>query len=1369
VKRPQQPLGLVLFGTLLGVLFVLCGVSLPPLLSRGKVQAAAGINKQISFQGKVTNPNGTNVANGSYGFVFKLYTGASGGVATWTESDTLTVTDGVFQVNLGAVTTLPGSVDFNSDNIYLGITFNSDPAGEMAPRIQLTASPYAFNADKLDGLDSTGFVQIAPAAAQTDASTNSSIFVNKTGASGNLMEIQQGGNDALLLDFSGRLGIGVSSNTAKLNVVTGGFVTARFNQTGSNDILDLQNGGNNVVQFTSTGEQQFSAADHTINVLAAGAGANGNSLTIQAGNGTASAGSNQSGGNLILQGGNRTGTGAAGAVVVKPQSNDIAIFQVQNVAGTSIFIVDTINNKIGTAATFAPSTNSTDVKLYSGDAGGTTSDSGSISIDVGTATRNTGSISIGTVSASTVTVGRASSAATLTLQGGASTSLSATSATGTTKLAFVSPSTAGTVTFNLPAGGTGGNSYNVCTTLSVCSGYLSSSTNAYVQLAPGSAQTDNTFNNSIFVNKTGTGGDLLRLQNTGTNLMILDYAGNLSIGTTSNTARLNVTSLASSTPAAIINQAGTGLVLDLQTSGASVLNVSAAGNISFGNAASHSISVATSSSANGFNLTLQAGSGNGTDKNGGNIVLQGGAATGLGTGGSVIVKPQSDSLAAFVVQDSSGNALLSVDTSNARVIVGSTTTDPNAKLFVVDSYDQASDPAGGTNGAIYYNTSLQRFRCYENGAWQYCVNTTLNMSNSSMANFVSGIANVAAGATGTNVETMVFTSATAVSATAGVTGFTAPSSGSFRTCMMKNNAAITAGSVSLRWRVNGASVGSNACTLDTTNTRQNAFSLDSGTVTFNAGDTIGLAIDSTAGLLPSGTDDLTVYWSVEYNSSTGTGISLQYVYDQSTSPAAITTTDAKNIAFNLANTATDASFLVNMQCGGSCSASGGKFAVQTSGTDVFTVNPSDGSVVAKGSAASTSAFQVQNNSGNSEFTVDTTNHQVLLGKAGTLNGQLTFATSTGANTFSLAAGATSTSYSLLFPTAGGSANQCLTLGGAGGSQLQWGACGTASTGLAKNAADSSSASVSAASFLYQFTNSGSAATGGVMKLDNGTNTGSAIQIVGTGNSGANNAYIFAKNSNASPSGNILDLQNNVSAGTHLFSVSATGAVSQRVTTDSTTAFLMADANNNAIMTVDTTNTKITLGSKDANTPVQLVLGARTNSGDPTGSNGAMYYNSSTNTFRCYENGAWADCLSHHVVVLGSDQTNNNATACTIADVTGLSFAVTSGTTYRFHATINYTSAATGTGSRWSINGPTTSLLSYTSSYSLTTTTQTLNYATAYDTPAGCSATSAATAGNLAILEGVIKPSANGTVTVRFASEVSGSAVIAKAGSTIEWW
>ena len=49
--------------------------------------AATGINQVVNFQGKVVNSDGTNVTDGTYDFVFKMYDGASSGSsALFTES-----------------------------------------------------------------------------------------------------------------------------------------------------------------------------------------------------------------------------------------------------------------------------------------------------------------------------------------------------------------------------------------------------------------------------------------------------------------------------------------------------------------------------------------------------------------------------------------------------------------------------------------------------------------------------------------------------------------------------------------------------------------------------------------------------------------------------------------------------------------------------------------------------------------------------------------------------------------------------------------------------------------------------------------------------------------------------------------------------------------------------------------------------------------------------------------------------------------------------------------------------------------------------------------------------------------------------------
>src|SRR5262249_30983509 len=107
------------FGVLLSVIALAAWPAQP---------AVAAINPTINFQGKLVNSNGTNIPNGTYNIEFKLYTGGDGVIGggdeslQWTEDriygsgspdNRVTVTDGVFDVNLGSVTSLPAVFNNN--------------------------------------------------------------------------------------------------------------------------------------------------------------------------------------------------------------------------------------------------------------------------------------------------------------------------------------------------------------------------------------------------------------------------------------------------------------------------------------------------------------------------------------------------------------------------------------------------------------------------------------------------------------------------------------------------------------------------------------------------------------------------------------------------------------------------------------------------------------------------------------------------------------------------------------------------------------------------------------------------------------------------------------------------------------------------------------------------------------------------------------------------------------------------------------------------------------------------------------------------------------------------------------------------------
>lgn len=70
--------------------------------------------------------------------------------------------------------------------------------------------------------------------------------------------------------------------------------------------------------------------------------------------------------------------------------------------------------------------------------------------------------------------------------------------------------------------------------------------------------------------------------------------------------------------------------------------------------------------------------------------------------------------------------------------------DSTAALLVLDRYDSVTDPAG-TNGGMYYNTNLAKFRCYEDSLWKNCI------SASEMSRYYAGSAQTIANSTDTRL------------------------------------------------------------------------------------------------------------------------------------------------------------------------------------------------------------------------------------------------------------------------------------------------------------------------------------------------------------------------------------------------------------------------------------------------------------------------------------------------------------------------------------------------------------------------------------------------------------------------------------------
>lgn len=200
-------------------------------------RAATGINERLTYQARLFTNTGAVVTDGSYNIEFKIYQDGTGcevsgtppcsGTLKWTETrsgaNKVTVTNGYLSVELGSVSAFGSSVDWNQDTLWLSINIGGTGTptwdGEMTPFRRLAASPYALNAKQLGGLSAGQFLQFGQGSVQADSSTNNSVYINKTGASGDILQLQKNGTSMLTLANDGDLTLGTADNNGTLFVL----------------------------------------------------------------------------------------------------------------------------------------------------------------------------------------------------------------------------------------------------------------------------------------------------------------------------------------------------------------------------------------------------------------------------------------------------------------------------------------------------------------------------------------------------------------------------------------------------------------------------------------------------------------------------------------------------------------------------------------------------------------------------------------------------------------------------------------------------------------------------------------------------------------------------------------------------------------------------------------------------------------------------------------------------------------------------------------------------------------------------------------------------------------------------------------------
>jgi hypothetical protein len=286
----------LLIGVIIAVL-VMVTLAVP------EAHAAPG---KINYQGRLADATGAAKPDGQYNMKFRIYDAASGGTLLWSEvretTTRVTVTNGQFSVQLGAVTTIPDSV-FASDATYFEVELPTPATatcstsscglyteGAMTPRQPVSSAAYAMqanNASTLDGNDSSVFVRTD--AYNTFSSINvfnSTISIASTN-SASKFSIKDNGNSVLLLadtsamvvkvgtsssatlanvrllttsaEFTGAVRIGTATDGVDISGASGILLSGTARRTNSiqlmpeyaNSVLDPGSGSNNTGSLTA--------------------------------------------------------------------------------------------------------------------------------------------------------------------------------------------------------------------------------------------------------------------------------------------------------------------------------------------------------------------------------------------------------------------------------------------------------------------------------------------------------------------------------------------------------------------------------------------------------------------------------------------------------------------------------------------------------------------------------------------------------------------------------------------------------------------------------------------------------------------------------------------------------------------------------------------------------------------------------------------------------------------------------------------------------------------------------------------------------------------------------------------------------------
>ena len=277
----------------------------------------------ISYQGRLISDG--NPASGAHTIEFSLYTAQEGGSPLWSETRSVSVSNGLFSVLLGSETPIPEDVVEQNDELYLGMQVNN--TAEMRPRLFLASTIFALRAGVADSvlpfsIDAASIQdgavtreKLDPAAAVASVNgrsgdlileagsnisiseTDESILISSTGGSA-ISEIIAGtgltgggaeGEISLSLAEEGVTADNIAPGAVGTEHLDDGAVTG--DKLSTNAAIRSLNGMTGAVSIAAGSNVNISSDDGTITVSSSGGEGGGDITAVEAGEGLGGGGS----------------------------------------------------------------------------------------------------------------------------------------------------------------------------------------------------------------------------------------------------------------------------------------------------------------------------------------------------------------------------------------------------------------------------------------------------------------------------------------------------------------------------------------------------------------------------------------------------------------------------------------------------------------------------------------------------------------------------------------------------------------------------------------------------------------------------------------------------------------------------------------------------------------------------------------------------------------------------------------------------------------------------------------------------------------------------------------------------------------------